>query len=240
MKKISAFLAVFAAVCLSCSKENAVIEETADVSFEYVLPSGNSMTRASADEIYINFYNKYVKTGIVLPSTYSLTVKNADGNTVMVCSGQWDKKQRFKLGVGKFHITGTSTESYNNFDYFKKAPLAFDEEIEVTASTTSVILSAKYDCFLVMFDATDKDKAEWFAGGEKNYGRYGDIPKLDGIYYLFPQDFQSDSYIKWTGSGTSNETVINMFQYTFKKGYYYYFEDAEGGFYIPPMERGNI
>lgn len=232
---LSAFLLV---AILSCSKSKIEVVKEVNVTFSYALPSSSgSMVRSASSDVYDSFYESYVKTRQVLPDVYALTVSDEEGKVVATLSGKWSAKDFTRLGVGKYHISGESKGGINYSEWYTKAPLLFDEDIEITSTTTNIILSAKYNCFLLLFDATNKSRFEWSADGSASSGISGSIPQLGDIYYLFPQYFKSNGSIKWEENGKENR--IWMGGYEFKTGYYYYFDDMSGSFVIPKMDAGN-
>ena len=223
---------------LSCNREpldNG--KEMQDVCFSYAIPGSGPMTKATSAEVYDSFYESYVKTKQVLPDVYTLKITDLEGSTIATLSGKWSAKDITRLEVGKYHIQGESKGGVTYNEWFTKAPLSFDEDIEITAETHNVILSAKYNCFLLLFDATNKTRFEWSADGTSTSGLSGDIPKLGDLYYLFPQYFKGNGSIKWEEDGKENR--IWMGGYEFKTGFYYYFDDLSGAFEIPKMDAGN-
>lgn len=236
-KRLVLFVFLFVTI-LSCSKSKIDAVKEVDVSFSYVLPGrSGSMVRSASSDIYDSFFESYVKTRQVLPDVYTLTVSDKEGKVVATLSGKWSAKDFTRLEVGSYHISGESKGGTNYSEWYSKAPLLFDEDIEITSTTTNIILSAKYNCFLLLFDATNKSRFEWSADGSASSGISGTIPQLGEVYYIFPQYFKSNGSIKWVENGKEN--CIWMGGYEFKTGYYYYFDDLSGSFVIPKMEAGN-
>ena len=233
MNKLSLVLvAIF--VLSGCSKIQPVVE----VSFNYVLPESGSMTKATAAEVYDTFYENYIKTGDLLPNPYTLTITTKDGVEVAHISGEWKKNKPVMLSTGKYHVTGSSKGNVTYNDYYHRAPLVFDEDIEINENTSSITLHAIYDCFLLLFDAEGKTYFKWSADGTTADGISGDVNKAGDWYYIFAQGFKASGGVQWNYGSQVNS--ISMANFNFQKGYYYYYNDLSGSFEIPKMQAGSI
>ena len=240
MKK-PVFLVLALVVLLGCSENDQLppFSSKVEVSFSFILPQSGSMTKAAAAEVYDSFYESYIKSGQLLPDNYSLSIKTIAGVEVELVSGSWSKNKPVMLPTGKYHITGTSKGAISFNDYYRRAPLVFDEVIEITENTTSIVLHANYDCYLLLFDADGKSYFSWTLDGTSKDGISGDVSKAGNYYYLFVQEkFKSNGNVKWNYN--SQVTYINMSIFDFQKGYYYYFNDFTGSFDIPKMHAGSI
>ena len=146
--------------------------------------------------------------------------------------------QPVTLATGKYRVVGNSKGGVTYNDYFNKAVLVFDEEIEITEATTTILLHANYDCFLLLFDAAEKTYFRWSADGTSTSGISGDVPKVSDYYYIFAQGFKENGYVQWNYG--SKENRIWMADFKFEKGRYYYFNDVSGKFEVPKMSAGSI
>ena len=181
----------------------------------------------------------FIKSGQLLPDPYNLKISTLDGKEVASISGVWNKNQPVMLATGKYHVVGTSNGGASVNDYYRKAILVFDEEVEITENTTSVTLHAEYDCFLLLFDAEGKTYFTWSADGKyTDAATSGDVPKVSDFYYIFAQSIKDSGNIKWNYDGKENTVWMSGFE--FQKGYYYYFNDLSGAFEIPKMKPGSI
>lgn len=219
-------LFVFALLLLGCI----------DIVFKYTLSQTGSMTKAG--DVYDGFYDSYIKSGQLLPAPYSLTISTLEGKVIETISGEWNKSQPVTLATGKYHVVGNSKGGASYSNYYSKAVLVFDEDIEITESSTEILLHADYDCFLLLFDAAEKTYFRWSADGTSNSASSGDVPKVGDYYYLFVQEFKQNGYIQWNYG--SKENRISMSDFVFKKGCYYYFNDLAGKFEMPKMNPGSI
>ena len=96
-------LGVIASLLCSCSKEDDYIaNQDVEFNLSYTFAESGSMTRASGADVYGEFYDKYIKTKLLTPTTYSLTFSNSNGETVMTTSGNGVKK--IILGSQKVNI----------------------------------------------------------------------------------------------------------------------------------------
>lgn len=234
MKKLW-FLSCIMFLLLGC---NEIDTKQVAVTFNYALPESGSMTKATAAEVYDTFYKKYIKTGELLPDPYSLSFTTLDGVEVARISGEWSKDKPVMLSTGKYQVKGSSIGGMNYSDYYNKAPLSFDEVIEITEKTSSITLHAIYNCFLLLFDAEGKTYFKWSADGTANSDVSGDVRIAGDWYYIFVQEFKDAGNIKWNYG--SKENRIWMAQFNFQKGYYYYYNDLSGSFEIPKMQPGSI
>ena len=123
-------------------------------------------------------------------------------------------------------------------DYYHRAPLIFDEVIEITENTSSITLHAIYDCFLLLFDAEGKTYFKWSADGSSKEGISGDVNKAGDWYYIFVQKFETNGNVQWQYDG--KQSYIMMGSFNFQKGYYYYYNDLAGSFDVPKMQPGSI
>ena len=210
-----------------------------EVTFSFVLPQSGSLSKASAAEVYDSFYNSFVKTGQVLPDVYYLSIKTMDGIEVASVSGYWSEHKPVMLPTGKYLVSGYSKGGKSSSDCYNKAPLLFEEQIEITENTTSIFLHAMYDCYLLLFDSDGKTRFSWTLDGSSGAEISGSVNTAGNQYYIFVQGgFKDSGNVRWTYGG--KETVIWMSTFSFEKGYYYYFNDLEGSFEIPKMQPGSI
>ncbi len=233
MKKIILFCFAFI-LLIGCNKQ--LLQKEVEVTFKYTLSQSGSMTRAG--DVYDSFYESFIKSGRLLPSQYSLTISTLDGKQVASFSGTWDQNQPVILATGKYHVVGSSKGGATYNDYYNKAVLVFDEEVEILENSTTIMLHANYDCFLLLFDAAEKTYFKWSADGTSTSGISGDVQKASDYYYIFAQGFNENGYVKWNYG--SKENSISMSGFNFQKGCYYYFNDLAGKFEIPKMQPGSI
>ena len=213
------------------SCEQAVEEpQIVDVCFGVKFVESGSMSRATVDEIYQEFYNKYIVTKELVLTTYDLTISDEKGNTVAVIDGTWDKTT-IQLLTGKYKVTGTSTSSN-----YSKASLKFEETITISTSET-INLTAKYDCFLLLFP---RNNGTYTYTYNRYSSSYSDMPTVDDLSYMFIRDAAPD--VSYVGATSSDIVNLDLTPYkdTFQIGCYYYFNIVTGTFNIPPMENGGI
>lgn len=223
-------------VCGCESKENQPEVIEVGLTLNYSLPQSGSMTKGPSD-VYDAFYDAHIATRQLLPDYYDLIFYNKSGDNVAELTGYWSSSSLVRLPVGQYNVVGMSKGGSNFSDDFSKAPLSFNEEITVSATMSNLTLHAQYNCFLLLFDEEGKTNMEWSADGKSYSGTSGSAPKLDGLYYLFVQGFKDTGYVKWYNG--SKPCKINMTQFDFQNGYYYYFNDLTSTFEVPKMQQGS-
>lgn len=244
MKRITLFTLAVVVFC-ACNKDNDFIVEQpmqVGVSLDYVFSESGSMSRAS-NSIYDNFYNKYIKTKTLAPSTYELSFVKSDGSDSVYVKGCWRDKDIVTLTEGSYIVKGTSHPMYSNIQgkssYIAQdtVSILFNETVVITKDMATIRLSAKYDCFLLMFDNANTT--------DIRYGTFSPIVKAfksDNMYYLF---FKGMNIIKdlsdyplYCTRKNSEVSEIWLSTFNFQKGNYYYFKDYNGVYDIPPMNEG--
>ena len=216
----------------SCENENTTNKsEMVDVSFGVKFVESGSMTRG-AEDAYSSFYNNHIKTKELVPKYYDLTITNSKNDTVAVLRGEWDITS-LQLPTGTYRVTGTSDGD------FSITSLKFDEEINITSSGT-IILTAQYDCFLLMFPTNNGAYTyEYVIGGGSTYKNY-DMPMVDDVCYMFIETLTSFNSICYNLGAHDNYLYVNNESFDFQNGYYYYFNVVSGSFDIPMMENGGV
>lgn len=227
-------------ILVSCQNEEAV-EPIKEVSFTIglQLPQSGSMTRASASELYDDFYTNYIETGELIYEFYELKFSQ-NGVEVAIFNGMWDADV-ITLPQGTYQVTGTSAANsdYNTGSYYSTS-LKFDETIEITETTTSIQLTAIYDCYLLFADTT-KFKSVNYCSTTDGTGGVS-LRKAGDILYMFV-DAKHDAY---KNKGTlayetvnGDEGVVKLSKFSFENGKYYTFDYMNGTLLVPKMEQGN-
>lgn len=253
----SKLLLCFCSVALLCfvlpacsSKESVepeIVKEEINVKLDYALMSSGSMSRAGED-IYADFFEGCINNKLLAPQNYELTFKNNEGTgwAIKEVNGKWGENEGVRLVEGTYTVEGATSPKY--IPYTPKFAgdsiwLSFDERIEIKPDTKKLVLSAKYECFLLLFDAdniSSIDAYYYYSNNSKH-----SLQKYKNIYYLFVNkncetDYNRDSWLmlKITRpSGTS--IILNLGNMSFENGKYYYFNDVTNSFDLEPMEQGN-
>lgn len=235
------FAIVVTLAFIGCSEES-VIEQPSkevEVSLDYSFAESGSMTRAGS-YVYTEFYNKYVKTKQLTPKNFDLTFKNKETGATATIKGNWNKKHSFKLLTGEYEVTGTSHPSTVYYmSCIDSLYLAFKENITITNNTENITLNAQYDSFMLMFDKSDKAQIEYCSGGGGTaLLESTNLKTIDGLYYAFFCELRGNvKFLRITRNKQSS--TIDLDKTPFEKGKYYYFNDINNSFNIPPMEEGN-
>ncbi len=226
MKKI--YLLVFLCVIfLGCSKDDAPIQN-ATFTVGLSLPHSGSMVRGAAD-LYTGFYNNYIASQLLVPKEYSLTITK-DGENIGSARGEWNA-DFITLPEGKYKFWGTTKGD------FEKLTLEFNEEVTITKNTTSINLTAIYDCYMLFFDQNIFSNVEVHCNGSSSSASTSvSLPKTDEIHYLFLPHRSASSIAYETISGDRGSVYLK--NYTFEKGKYYMFDIVNGQIAIPQMTSG--
>ncbi len=248
MKKL--FLLAIVAAFSACSNDENVISpekpepQTVKVSLNYSLLESGSMTR-SGDNVYTSFYEKYIKTKILTPKTYSLAFNSDKAILEVIQQGVWGNNDAIELFEGSYSVSGNSNPKFRNMNYpdvyvCDSLYLNFNENITINKNTTNITLKGIYNCYLLLFDATNISSITSSFGREEKA-----LPKKDDIYFLF---VESDYYATASSATTylnihivrpNGATVdLNIGKLKLEKGKYYYFNDTTNSFDIEPMENG--
>lgn len=226
----------------SCSKSEAVepIEtpKLCTVALDYALPSSGSMSR-SGEDLYAKFYNEQIATRKITPTCYNLTFTNIADKSSAEINDQWAESHAIKLLSGTYRVTGKSASAVSDYKGgIDTLYLAFDEEITINESTNKIVLNAKYDSFMVFFDAKDITSAVFYFADGGNYGTKHPLAKFGDIYYFFATSIKHSTDKLLIERATGNAT-INLNSMAFEKGKYYYFGDLSSEYNLPMMESGN-
>lgn len=216
---------------VSCQKE-VEIEPVNEVPFTIglQLPQSCSMTRATASELYDDFYTDYIETHTKLPQEYSLTFYK-DNKEIVSVSGRWNADIT-TLPIGTYKVSGMSS---GDFEY---GTLKFDQEVTITEETKNIAITAMWDCYMLMFDKElYKSVTIYHQSFDSTATTSRSLTETEGIYYLF-LPYGQTKYIKYsTKDGDAGTIYLN--QYSFEKGKYYAFNLYTGTFSVPQMEEGN-
>lgn len=237
MKKILLLVMTTLAIA-GCSNEeqNNLVPEEVTVNIDYDFWESGSMSRSGAD-LYTNFYNKYIKTKLLTPTTYTLALSTKDVPKSTTINGYWGNKDGIRLLEGTYNIYGTSNpiSSKASIDTLS---MSFSEKVAITKETTSITLTAKHSSFMLIFDASNTTSIDYSGYLHGGYGTYS-LAKKDDIFYIFiSKDIEESDKIVITRKA-KKQVTINLYGLPFEKGKYYYFNDVTNSFDIPPMTEGN-
>lgn len=236
MKKIMIVLAGLG-LLVSChkSEENEIKQVSFTVGLS--LPESGDMSRATASELYDDFYNDFIVTRDLVYAGYNLSFYKGD-KLVASFDGTWDV-DIITLPCGEYNLVGTSAiDSDYNTDSYYKTSLRFEQIVTISPSTTSIELLPIYDCYLLFFDASKFNNA-WYAKSSDGAGQR-DFAQAGNIYYIFMNtllDSYSNAHINYRTKDGKNGKV-KMSDFDFQKGKYYAFDIYSSSFTVPRMEQG--
>lgn len=243
MNSMKQLITVFALTLAGCSNTEEspdveVLPQELSVTLDYNFFESGSMTR-SGDGLYQEFYNKYVKTKILTPTTYEITFRSINNKDSIIVRGYWNQKNIFKIREGEYNIKGISHPNIGNSILSgDTVSICFNENVTIGKETTSISLEAKYDSFLLLFDPDNIKEIRW--------GKFTPVVKFKKVNEAFYSFFNSkesilimkDPLYITRNNGAISELWIHKFNLEY--GNFYYFKDINGRFEIPPMDNGNI
>ena len=224
----------------SCSNDEIYTPQEVDLTLDYTFAESGSMTRATGEEVYGGFYEKYIKSKLLTPKNYTITFKEKTTGAYVIIRGIWGEKNGLRLTEGDYVVTGTShplPQDNTSFDEISDSVfISFSEEVHITKDMTALTLTAKYDSYLLMFDTEQTSKASYV------YNTYSkDLKSCDGIYTLFVNSLTwgNSENIIYLNRKNGKTVLVSLDKFPFEKGKYYYFNDMTNSFDIPKMESGN-
>ena len=231
----------------SCANDEIYTPQEVGLTLDYTFAESGSMTRAAGEEVYGSFYEKYIKTKKLTPTTYSLIFTNvATGAQTTITNGVWGNKDAIRLMEGEYTVAGTSApqpieDEMLSHHISDTVFISFDETVHISKDMTSITLTAKYDSYLLMFDKENCSEIYYhiYMNGRNNRKN---LYQADNNYIIFINKFPmiggNDNFI-WLTRHDSSKTKIELEKQPFEKGKYYYFNDMTNSFDIPKMESGN-
>ena len=213
-------------------------KEEVEFKLDYTFSESGDMTRATGEEVYTMFYNKYIKTKELTPKSYSLRFTRIKTNAYAEFNGYWDTDDGIRLPEGEYIVTGTSHPKNASVNVSDSVHLVFQDTVNITKDMKLLTLKAKYDSYLLLFDADNNNRVT-FNPGENNYKSFELKKSSDNIFYLFMQAVYSSSTNIGIAHNSGKFSYIYLSKMPFEKGKYYYFNDMTNSFDIPMMESGN-
>ena len=213
-------------------------KEEVEFKLDYTFAEIGDMTRATGEEVYTMFYNKYIKTKELTPKSYSLRFTRIKTNAYAEFNGYWDTDDGIRLPEGEYIVTGTSHPKNASVNVSDSVHLVFQDTVNITKDMKLLTLKAKYDSYLLLFDADNNNRVT-FNPGENNYKSFELKKSSDNIFYLFIQAVYSSSTNIGIAHNSGKFSYIYLSKMPFEKGKYYYFNDMTNSFDIPMMESGN-
>ena len=246
MKKIFYWMFFLASiVCLNSCSNNAepYVPQEVEFTLDYTFIESGSMTRASGSDVYNEFYEKYIKTKLLTPTTYSLTFTNQETGATATINGRWDKKDGIRLPEGTYNVTGMSTPIEKEFkEWSDSVYIVFNETVLIKKDDTKLTLSAIYDSFLLMLDTENTTNVSCKCNDLSSSKEK--LSHNDKQFWVFMQNtYRNIQKYNWYYLVVSRKdgeaSNIKLLDIPFEKGKYYYFNDMTNSFDIPKMESGN-
>ena len=226
----------------SCEKE--YIPQEVELSLDYAFVESGDMSRVSGEEVYINFYNKHIKSKILTPKTYELVFTNKETGAISLINGRWDRNDGIRLVEGQYNVVGHSAPLHKR-DYYHELSdsvyIAFNETITIRRDDTKLTLNALYDSFLLLFDKDNTDKIYCKCTG---FANVQPLVNDENNFWLFMQktymdNDKTDAFFLEVYRIDGIKSTIYLQDIPFNIGKYYYFNNVTNSFDIPPMDSGN-
>lgn len=202
-----------------------------NLGFPFMQPANMSMG-VEVETAYQNFFDNYVKNKKLAPKSYSLSFNNKEGNSAQSVSGLWADTS-ISIREGTYNVTGTSYpttyKGTNNETKLASDSLYvnFDESVNINKNATALTLTAKYDCYLLLFNAENIAEFSYLPYISDKAVK----PQLAGdVYYLFVYNktYTENGHtkslyvtIKKKDGATLGATIGGL---GYEKGKYYYFD----------------
>lgn len=244
MKKL--FFLLIAVVAMasmtSCDSDEIQNEIQSDSSLVKVelTPSFSSGNITRATDLYSQMHHKI--SGL-LSDSYSLTFTETTTGKKYTFSGNWGDSILIKSGT--YRVVGTNKAPGDVIQ--EKCSLKFDTEVNIKPTDTNVILSAQFDCFLLLFDKKNITSVVIYYGINDSKIEKKTLFEVDNIIYGFSRGIYNKNsnltqFISINYSDQSQESIYTKDK-IFEIGKYYTWE---GNSYvrncvsIPIMTQGNI
>lgn len=265
MKKLFSVMLLMTSVLgfFSCSNDDEIYKpQEVRMDLDYIFIESGSMSRATGEEIYNTFYDKYIKTKKLTPQNYVLTFTNTETNEVILNKkSTWNSKDGIVLPEGTYKVTGYShpseiqIEPVGNFQYHFPSDtvfLNFNEVVSITKDMSKLTLKANYDSYLLLFDIANvesvmlgDDSGKAFTNKySKSLAKDEDCHWIfmNGKGYTYTYQINKTFYYSFLiTQPDSNNIKLFTSSETYENGKYYYYRynGMTNSFNVPQMEAGN-
>jgi len=238
MKKLfSVFLSLSAALLFfSCDKadspESANESAQFSISFTFDKEAFSTLTKSNAT-VFNEFYEK-MNTGELVAAAYDLTFTEVNTGVVYQIQGKWNEDKMVTVRTGTYQITGTSTAEGDFIQ--EKCSIVINEQLDIAASTTVIVLHPTYDCSLLVFTHPEiTELTNTVNGTATNFFVFSTY------HYAFVRTSMSGgdtgAYIAGRYSDNTTFRVLTN-GFTFENGYYYIHNATVNTFTLPAMQDG--
>ena len=214
-------------------------DDEVKIRFTYTLDTsnGSSMSKASVsnEDIFEVFYDK-IKSGDLLAATYCITLTNVNDGTQYTFNGTWGNNTFVTIRTGKYEVAGYSTAEGKAVQ--DRCSVIFNEQIDITAQSSTVALNGVYDCALIIFTDNNIESLVNFDGETRtSFFSFNTYKYAFVNNQLFTTSKKDEAYISGTYTNSA-EFQIKTGALNFEKGKYYVYNTMDPSFNIPPMEEG--
>jgi hypothetical protein len=237
--KTLVFLLLTIMMCIGCTKE-PTDSGNVKISIDYALTprSADMATKgASISDEYQAFFTKYIASRRLTPAKYVLNFEGVNHHFKTQSIGKWANKDLITLPEDTYIVSGGSYpkifQASGDTCY-----LAIQDTIIVNATSTSFILKATYDCYLLLFDNSNVALYSITESPQSDESQVTGVHcpymmKTENFYHIFCRQNNITLDIELLDHLTSSTYVFS--NYKFDIGKYYYFEYVNGSYSLQPM-----
>ena len=194
------------------------------------------MTKSNAS-IFGEFYEKIKSAELVAPK-YNVSLTETTTGAKYEFEGTWGDRHMVTITAGRYKVEGKSTASGGLLQ--EKCSLVLVGEVSINAASETILLPAQYDCFLLIFNATDIVTLQNVNGESvEPFFEFGAYKYAFVNGKVYSDDQKATSHILGQFSDDCQFKVYTG-NLNFEKGKYYVYNSLAGGFYLPEMEDGTF
>ena len=233
LMKIFTSICVMALMFVSCEKESNVTEVSVRIQPSLIAKSG-VMTKASNHDVFSEFYTA-ISDGTLVAEEYDLTFTEVTNGITYHFTGHWNLYDMVTIKAGVYRVVGTSKAKGEFMQ--DRASLVINDLVEVSAYSDKVVVSADYDCYLLVFSADNLTAVRNYNGVD-----FTPLYKFKDYFYTFVNDklFVDNAEEAFIDGCSENGASfkIRTDNFPFVNGMYYVYSGVMGTFVVPEMQDG--
>ena len=239
MRKIFlTIVSLLSIICIhSCQKVTVENNEPVKLTLGFTLSdSGDMIVKSGNSDIFNMFYDMIV-SGDFCAEQYTLKLTSMTSNASYTLNGTWAEQKHHLIKPGVYTLEGFSKAEGAYIQ--DKCSFKFNQTVEITPTTTHVVLKAVYDCFLLIINGGNLNSLANYSGDMQN-----EFSEFNGFRYafvnnqLYKQGHKSESAYVGQYSNGADFSIKNG-KYNYQKGKYYIYTNIQFLLDIPAMEEGD-
>jgi hypothetical protein len=235
-------LALSTFACTKITDEKSPSQETKDVklSIDYAFPSSSGSITTKGGSVYLDFYTKYIDGKVLTPRTYNLLFEGINNHLETAASGKWGDKDLISLPPDRYAVQGNSYPT--KYDLCgDTCYIEFHDTIDITQSSSAVVLKAHYACSLILLDTTNVLSTK-FEGVMTGWTYKPTMLKTEAFYSSFVMTnsvTERNAQLDLVVNKRNNKSVVLLlWAYKWELGKYYYFSNTDNNYNLSPMING--